>query len=452
MNSRGLRPLPLASLIGLFLDFLWACAVLEEQMNSFCAVVGGRPPFTAAQWQELEHQALILKYLIAGVPVPPELIVPIRRSYEALAGRYFQSSMSYYSYYGKSPDPEPGRCRRTDGKKWRCSKDAYPGSKYCERHMHRGRNRSRKPVESQTVSSTQTTSSTSTSHSPCGNNASSSGVRNFQNIALHSTAGPSNSSSPCLSVPNVSQLPLDTSTLGNSQKLKTRSVSIYITSMSSESRRKPPFYSPRTEVAEQSSAISSNRSIENAQNSNSSTSTTSTKLRLWMDIDYRHLSLNFLASSACMKVAMLLYFTGFKAEVDEHSFFSETPGSERHLAVDNSWRLSTPASIFPPSKFQDSSTLQNANAQLQSARELGQVTLRKSFGRDFSLTEPTKHDTQFLRPFFDEWPNARESWSDLEEDRSNHHPTSFSTTQLSISLPMASPGFTNTSSRSPNED
>ncbi|XP_042410970.1 growth-regulating factor 5-like isoform X1 [Zingiber officinale] len=415
MNSRGLRPLPLASLIGLFLDFLWACAVLEEQMNSFCAVVGGRPPFTAAQWQELEHQALILKYLIAGVPVPPELIVPIRRSYEALAGRYFQSSsvfagtqaptvqtlvtaylkefflnqrmlgfwagrhvrfpiypgdrwetsvgpVSYYSYYGKSPDPEPGRCRRTDGKKWRCSKDAYPGSKYCERHMHRGRNRSRKPVESQTVSSTQTTSSTSTSHSPCGNNASSSGVRNFQNIALHSTAGPSNSSSPCLSVPNVSQLPLDTSTLGNR------------------------------------------------------------------------------------------YFTGFKAEVDEHSFFSETPGSERHLAVDNSWRLSTPASIFPPSKFQDSSTLQNANAQLQSARELGQVTLRKSFGRDFSLTEPTKHDTQFLRPFFDEWPNARESWSDLEEDRSNHHPTSFSTTQLSISLPMASPGFTNTSSRSPNED
>lgn len=33
------------------------------------------------------------------------------------------------------------------GKKWRCSKDAFPDSKYCERHMHRGRNRSRKPVE-----------------------------------------------------------------------------------------------------------------------------------------------------------------------------------------------------------------------------------------------------------------------------------------------------------------
>lgn len=44
-------------------------------------------------------------------------------------------------------DPEPGRCRRTDGKKWRCSKEACQDSKYCERHMHRGKNRSRKPVE-----------------------------------------------------------------------------------------------------------------------------------------------------------------------------------------------------------------------------------------------------------------------------------------------------------------
>lgn len=44
-------------------------------------------------------------------------------------------------------DPEPGRCRRTDGKKWRCSKAAHPDSKYCERHMLRGKSRSRKPVE-----------------------------------------------------------------------------------------------------------------------------------------------------------------------------------------------------------------------------------------------------------------------------------------------------------------
>jgi len=47
----------------------------------------------------------------------------------------------------KMEDPEPWRCRRTDGKKWRCAKEAFPDSKYCERHMHRGKNRSRKPVE-----------------------------------------------------------------------------------------------------------------------------------------------------------------------------------------------------------------------------------------------------------------------------------------------------------------
>ena len=64
---------------------------------------------------------------------------------------------------GRKIDPEPGRCRRTDGKKWRCSKEAYPDSKYCERHMHRGKNRSRKPVEV-VLKTTTTTTSTSTNN------------------------------------------------------------------------------------------------------------------------------------------------------------------------------------------------------------------------------------------------------------------------------------------------
>lgn len=65
--------------------------------------------------------------------------------------------------FSRKVDPEPGRCRRTDGKKWRCSKEAYPDSKYCERHMHRGRNRSRKPVEILTTTTTTSTPSTITS-------------------------------------------------------------------------------------------------------------------------------------------------------------------------------------------------------------------------------------------------------------------------------------------------
>ncbi|KAG6531956.1 hypothetical protein ZIOFF_005792 [Zingiber officinale] len=46
-----------------------------------------------------------------------------------------------------------GRCRRTDGKKWRCSREVAVGQKYFERHVHRGRNRSRKHVEAPTPSS-----------------------------------------------------------------------------------------------------------------------------------------------------------------------------------------------------------------------------------------------------------------------------------------------------------
>ncbi|XP_057766623.1 growth-regulating factor 4-like isoform X2 [Salvia miltiorrhiza] len=111
------------------------------------------PPFTDVQWKELEQQAMIYKYMVAGLPVPPDLVTPIRHSFEGLYAHLFNHpALGYCSYYGKKFDPEPGRCRRTDGKKWRCSKDAHPDSKYCERHMHRGRNRSRKPVESQSTS------------------------------------------------------------------------------------------------------------------------------------------------------------------------------------------------------------------------------------------------------------------------------------------------------------
>ncbi|KAK8949420.1 Growth-regulating factor 6 [Platanthera zijinensis] len=54
---------------------------------------------------------------------------------------------SYNLGFSGNTDPEPGRCRRTDGKKWRCSKDAVGDQKYCERHLNRGRHRSRKHVE-----------------------------------------------------------------------------------------------------------------------------------------------------------------------------------------------------------------------------------------------------------------------------------------------------------------
>ncbi|XP_008812758.1 growth-regulating factor 4-like [Phoenix dactylifera] len=348
-------------------------------MNS-TAAGGCRPPFTASQWQELEHQALIYKYLIAGVPVPPDLLIPIRRSFEAVHARFYHHpALGYYSFYGKKLDPEPGRCRRTDGKKWRCSKDAYPDSKYCERHMHRGRNRSRKPVESQTLSQSQSSSSTVTSLAPSGSTASGTGSGSFQSIPLHSISGGSNLQGSYPWRTNSSQLRMDPSSYG----------------IGSSSR----------------------------------------------------------------------YLSEVKPGVDEHSFFSEASGSARGLGtdstVDSSWHLMpSRVSSFPLSKAREQpSILQSAYPQFQSVQDLGQVTIcslskheqqHSFFGGDFGSAEPVKHEGHSLRPFFDEWPKTRDSWSDLEEERSNR--TSFSTTQLSISIPMASSDFSTTSSRSPNDD
>ncbi|CAI9111237.1 OLC1v1011414C2 [Oldenlandia corymbosa var. corymbosa] len=117
-----------------------------------------RGPFTPSQWMELEHQALIYKHIMANVPVPSHLLIPLRKAFNPYAfssyssGSYGSNSLGWGSFhlgFSGSTDPEPGRCRRTDGKKWRCSRDAVPDQKYCERHINRGRHRSRKPVEGQ---------------------------------------------------------------------------------------------------------------------------------------------------------------------------------------------------------------------------------------------------------------------------------------------------------------
>ncbi|KAD4888298.1 hypothetical protein R6Q59_034644 [Mikania micrantha] len=113
-------------------------------------------PFTPSQWMELEHQALIYKHFVANVPVPSNLLDPLRKSLNSFlfpgSTPYASRSYGWGSFhlgFSGNNDPEPGRCRRTDGKKWRCSRDAVPDQKYCERHINRGRHRSRKPVESQ---------------------------------------------------------------------------------------------------------------------------------------------------------------------------------------------------------------------------------------------------------------------------------------------------------------
>ncbi|MBA0775339.1 hypothetical protein Gotri_010492 [Gossypium trilobum] len=124
--------------------------------NMHGVLAGGRGPFTPSQWMELEHQALIYKYITSNVPIPSNLLIPIRKSLDSANFSLFSGGLlrpntlgwgAFHLGFSNNTDPEPGRCRRTDGKKWRCSRDAVADQKYCERHMNRGRHRSRKPVE-----------------------------------------------------------------------------------------------------------------------------------------------------------------------------------------------------------------------------------------------------------------------------------------------------------------
>ncbi|XP_024995436.1 growth-regulating factor 3-like, partial [Cynara cardunculus var. scolymus] len=101
---------------------------------------GGKVLFTATQWQELERQTMIYKYIMASVPVPPQLLIPLSTQ---------SNKVGIDLRFSSGSDPEPWRCRRTDGKKWRCSRDVAPDQKYCERHAHKSRPRSRKLVEIQ---------------------------------------------------------------------------------------------------------------------------------------------------------------------------------------------------------------------------------------------------------------------------------------------------------------
>lgn len=355
-------------------------------------VHGARPPFTPSQWQELEHQALIFKYMMAGIPVPTDLLIPIRKSLEAItAGLYHHHQppdmpwSAFHLGFGKNCDPEPGRCRRTDGKKWRCSKDAFPDSKYCERHMHRGRNRSRKPVETVPHSSHSSSLSLSTANRTSSNNTN------------------NNSASTLTSITNNS----------HTQNLSFAS---------------NPYSAPSRLAAAggivQPSTVNTNI---NHFNLDSGSFAIPSK-------DYRYM----------------------KGDIDEHIFFSsEVPGTSRGLgmeSLDNGWRSmhqQPPSKLNPSALFNASPTFPKQHHQhsfLNSS--FGGITTNN--GNNNNKMEEQEQE-QPLRHFFDDWParsrdSSNLSWCDLEEERSNRNS---STTQLSISIPIASSDFSASNSRSP---
>ncbi|CAN6478328.1 unnamed protein product [Victoria cruziana] len=330
-----------------------------------------RPPFTASQWQELEHQALIFKYMVAGVPVPPDLVLPLRRSFDSISASLLHQPTVGWSClqmgFGRKADPEPGRCRRTDGKKWRCSKDAFPDSKYCERHMHRGRNRSRKHVEANPSPTTQATSSSSSSSKSLL-------AANHQGVPFLPLHGSRSSSSTAFNIgfsPQSTGIPLqlDSGSYSSSEK------------------------------------------------------------------DYR-------------------YFHALKEDVDEQSFLSRGSGSSRSAEAtsqENQWSLMPlKLGIHDQKKEANDSVLQNEFSQFVTIEDLSRQQPQHCFlGNDFMAQQSRNvredqraQEVQPLRCFFDDWPKDRDSWSGFSEDQSNDK--SFSTTQLSISIPMASSDFSST--------
>lgn len=346
---------------------------MQSFSPSVAAEVGWRQPFTAAQWRELEHQALIFKYLIAGVPVPPDLLLPIQKSFESLSSRFYHhlpshsSPVGYFSYYGKKLDPEPGRCRRTDGKKWRCSKDAHTDSKYCERHMHRSRNRSRKHVESKTNPPQQesqlhlSSSSTATSHAALSSSGS------LQSSTMQfSMVGASKPQGLCSGI----------------------------------------FGSSTLQSGSQDYEMGSKR-----------------------------------------------YLHGSTNAVDEHNFFSKYPGGIQTGLMQShvpSFTISKEKSSHPYGHCSTTHSMQDLNELTIRSVPKQQEQHLSFFRSDFGLPVPLKQDFQGLRPAFNDWPKAKELWTDLEDGYSKQ--SSFSATQLSISIPISSPDFSTTSCCSPNDE
>ncbi|VAI48374.1 unnamed protein product [Triticum turgidum subsp. durum] len=147
---------------------------------------------------------------------------------------------------------------------------------------------------------------------------------------------------------------------------------------------------------------------------------------------------------------------GIRSLADEQS---QLMTEAMNTSVENPWRLppSSQTTTFPLSSYspqlgatsdlgQNNSSNNNSGVKAEGQQQ--QQPLSFPGCGDFGSGDSAKQENQTLRPFFDEWPKTRDSWSDLTDDNSNV--ASFSATQLSISIPMTSSDFSAASSQSPN--
>ncbi|KAF2287147.1 hypothetical protein GH714_038427 [Hevea brasiliensis] len=310
---------------------------------------------------------------------------------------------------GRKIDPEPGRCRRTDGKKWRCSKEAYPDSKYCERHMHRGKNRSRKPVEVATQAATANPSITPTISSITKN---------------HSTLLTPPSHSLSLMSSETHQHHLHYSHLNNQF-------------LSSHTSSRPPGIglSPQDNATPLLLDSGGSCSLTNA--------------------DYRS------AYGLKEEVDEHAFFS-------EHSGSMRSLSGS---SLDNAWQFTpltmSSSSTTSSSNQRSSSSLHNEYSYLQlhslsdrdhdhdAPKQQKQYQQSYLLGTDMKGLLPAKIEREeepqkIFHRFFDEWPpKNKDSWLNLDDKSPNS--TSVSTTRLSISIPSSSHEFPIFNSRTHND-
>ncbi|KAH9297515.1 hypothetical protein KI387_029197 [Taxus chinensis] len=340
-------------------------------------------PFTASQWQELEHQALIFKYMMAGVQVPPDLLIPIRKNHSLNIFSSLSSPgvgclrpnlgwSSFHLGFANNADPEPGRCRRTDGKKWRCSRDAVPDQKYCERHMNRGRHRSRKPVEGQTNNQTST--------------------------HVASTGGAT----------SVSSAPTTTSLAAARSALISTNTNTAITNNSNASS----LTNLRHSQQQQQHLSGAKHSVFAA-----SIDASATPFQIPLNVDR--------------------YLNGMKGDITGQLFESQSQSMNSSLFNDNAWRSRMVPQAGKTMSFETRTLVDEAPDF-----GLGQMNLLPMTAQ---RNESQQQRPAGIRHFFDDWPTATTrdrstalSWSEIEQMRSAAASTTTSAssvTQLSISIP-----------------
>jgi hypothetical protein len=116
---------------------------------------------------------------------------------------------------------------------------------------------------------------------------------------------------------------------------------------------------------------------------------------------------------------------------DEHS---QLITEAVNTSMETPWRQQpSTTTAFPLSSYPRLGELgQNAVKAERRQQHQQPLSFLGGCGGDFGTMDSVKQESQTpLRHFFDEWPKARDSWSD---EKSNL--TSFSSTQLSISAPI----------------